>query len=50
MRDVGDGILDREFRCLKTRAQIHLVAFVQEENALLRKPVEWGGLNWRSRM
>jgi hypothetical protein len=48
-RDVGDGILDREFRCLKTRAKIHLVALVQEKNALLEKCVEWVGLNWKSR-
>jgi hypothetical protein len=41
-RDVGDGILDREFRCLKTRAESHLAALVQEENALYGKPVHSG--------
>jgi hypothetical protein len=33
-RDVADGILDREFRCLKARAESHLAALVKEENAL----------------
>jgi hypothetical protein len=33
-RDVADGILDREFRSLKARAESHLAALVQEENAL----------------
>jgi hypothetical protein len=39
-RDVGDGILDREFRCLKTRAKSHLAALAEEENALPEKPAQ----------
>jgi hypothetical protein len=32
-RDVADGILDREFQCLKARTETRLAALVQEENA-----------------
>jgi hypothetical protein len=41
-RDVADGILDREFRCLITRAESHLAALLQGDNALLGKPVQSG--------
>jgi hypothetical protein len=33
-RNVADGILDREFRCLKARVESHLAALIQEKNAL----------------
>lgn len=39
VRDAGDGILDREFRCLKTCAESQLAALVQEENARLGNQV-----------
>jgi uncharacterized protein (DUF2267 family) len=41
-RGFADGILDREFRCLQTRAESHLAALVQEENASLGNPVQSG--------
>jgi hypothetical protein len=41
-RDVGDGILDRKFRCLKTRAERHLASLVEEEDAPLGVPVQGG--------
>jgi hypothetical protein len=41
-QDVGDEILNRKCRCLKTLVKSHLAAVVQEENTLLGKHVQSG--------
>jgi hypothetical protein len=41
-RDVGDEILKKKFRSLKTCVESHLATVVQEENAFLGKPVPSG--------
>jgi hypothetical protein len=41
-RDVADGILDREFLCLKTRVDSRLAALLQGDNALPGEPVQSG--------
>jgi hypothetical protein len=41
-RDVGDGILDREFRSLKSRGESHRIAVLQKGYALLGKHAQSG--------
>jgi hypothetical protein len=40
--DIGDGILDKELRCLKTHAESRLAALLQGDSALPAEPVPSG--------